>query len=63
MSRPGPVPYLFGWAASRQDLKAFQQVVIEDQGKALTLWTECVGTCGKVSQAVWVSIPVTIQER
>ena len=52
----------FGWAASKQDLKALQQVVIEDQGKALSLRTECVGTCGKVFQAVWVAIPATIQE-
>ena len=37
-------------------------VIIEDQGKALSLRTECVGTCGKVFQAVGVAIPPTIRE-
>jgi transposase len=54
--------HLFEWADVKQDLKALQQVIIEDQGKALSLRTECVGTCGKVFQAVGVAIPPTIRE-
>ena len=52
----------FEWADIKQDLKALQQVIIEDQGKSLSLRTECVGTCGKVFQAVGVAIPATIRE-
>jgi hypothetical protein len=52
----------FEWGDIKQDLKALQQVVMEDQGKALSLRTECVGTCGKVFQAVGVAIPPTIRE-
>jgi transposase len=52
----------FEWGDIKQDLKALQQVVIKDQGKVLSLRTECVGTCGKVFQAVGVAIPPTIRE-
>jgi transposase len=52
----------FEWADIKQDLKALEEVVIEDQGKTLALRTECVGTCGKVFQAVGVAIPATIRE-
>ena len=52
----------FEWADVKQDLEALEEVVIEDQGKTLVLRTECVGTCGKVFQAVGVAIPPTIRE-
>jgi transposase len=52
----------FEWSDIKQDLKALQEVVIEDQGKSLALRTECLGTCGKVFQAVGVAIPPTIRE-
>ena len=52
----------FEWADIKQDLKSLQEVVIEDNGKSLALRTECVGTCGKVFQAVGVAIPPTIRE-
>jgi Transposase DDE domain len=52
----------FEWADIKQDLRALQQVAIEDHGKSLSLRTECVGTCGKVFQAVGVAIPPTIRE-
>ncbi|MBA7622709.1 IS1634 family transposase ISDha15 [subsurface metagenome] len=52
----------FEWADIKQDLKSLQEVVIEDNGKSLALRTECVGTCGKVFQAVGVAIPSTIRE-
>jgi transposase len=52
----------FEWADIKQDLKSLQEVVIEDNGKSLALRTECVGTCGKVFQAMGVAIPPTIRE-
>jgi len=53
----------FEWADIKQDLKALQEVAIEDNGKALALRTECLGTCGKVFKAVGVAVPPTIRER
>ena len=52
----------FEWADIKQDLKALQEVEIEDSGKSLTLRTECLGTCGKVFKAAGVAIPPTIRE-
>ena len=52
----------FEWADIKQDLKSLQQVLIEDNGRALALRTECLGTCGKVFQAVGVAVPPTIRE-
>jgi len=52
----------FEWVDIKQDLKSLQEVVIEDNGKSLALRTECIGTCGKVFQAVGVAIPPTIRE-
>lgn len=54
--------YTFEWFDIKQDLKSLQEVVIEDKGKSLALRTECVGTCGKVFQAVGVAIPPTIRQ-
>ncbi len=52
----------FEWADIKQDLKSLQEVTIEDSGKSLALRTECIGTCGKVFQAVGVAAPPTIRE-
>jgi hypothetical protein len=52
----------FEWADIKQDLKALEEVVIEDNGKSLALRTQCIGTCGKVFQAVGVALPPTIRE-
>ena len=52
----------FEWADIKQDLKALQEVVIEDNGKKLALRTECLGTCGMVFKAVGVALPPTIRE-
>ncbi len=52
----------FEWADIKQDLKSLQEVTIEDSGKSLALRTECIGTCGKVFQAVGVAVPPTIRE-
>jgi len=51
------------WADIKQDLKALQEVEIEDNEKSLALRTECLGTCSKVFKAVRVAVPPTIRER
>jgi transposase len=50
------------WADIKQDLKALQEIVIEDHGKILAVRSECQGTCGKIFQSVGVAIPPTIRE-
>jgi transposase len=52
----------FQWFDIKQDLKALQEVEIEDSGKEPALRTECLGTCGKVFKAVRVAVPSTIRE-
>jgi hypothetical protein len=52
----------FECAEIKQDLKALQEIVIEEEGKSLVIRSECKGTCGKVFQAVGVAIPPTIRE-
>jgi len=54
--------HCFEWADVKQDLKALQETIIEDKGKTLSVRSECLGTCGKVFQAVGVAIPPTIRE-
>ena len=54
--------HCFEWAEIKQDLKALQEIVIEEEGKSLVIRSECKGTCGKVFQAVGVAIPPTIRE-
>ena len=54
--------YNFEWADIKQDLKALQEITIEDRGKTLVVRSECLGICGKVFQAVGVAIPSTIRE-
>jgi hypothetical protein len=50
------------WADIKQDLEALQEVTIEEQKKRLAVRTECIGSCGKIFQAVGVAIPPTIRE-
>ncbi|MBW1678191.1 MAG: transposase [Deltaproteobacteria bacterium] len=52
----------FEWADIKQDLKALQEVEIQDNGRSLALTTECLGTCGNVFKAVGVAVPPTIRE-
>ena len=54
--------YDFEWADIKQDIKALQEITIEDRGKTLIVRSECLGICGKVFQAVGVAIPPTIRE-
>ena len=55
----------YGWqvpSASVNTQKSMEQVFICKNGKFLALRTECVGTCGRVFQAVAVAVPPTIRE-
>jgi len=61
-SRLGKAGHCFEWADVKQDLKALQDTVIEDNGKTLSVRSECLGVCGNVFQAVGVAIPPTIRE-
>ncbi len=54
--------YCFEWSDIKQDLKSLQDIKIEDNGKSLSIRSECLGVCGKVFQAVGVALPPTIRE-
>jgi hypothetical protein len=54
--------HCFEWADIKQDLKALQEITIEDRGKMLAIRSECLGTCGKIFQAAGVAVPSTIRE-
>jgi transposase len=54
--------YAFEWADIKQDLRALQEIIVEDNGKSLAIRSECLGVCGKVFQAVGVALPPTIRE-
>jgi len=51
----------FEWADIKQDLKALQDVLLEENGTMLAVRTECLGTCGKVFKPIGVAIPPTIR--
>ena len=52
----------FEWSDIKQDLKALQETVVEENGKWLAILSQCLGTCGKAFQAVRIAIPPTIRE-
>jgi len=52
----------FEWSEIKQDIKSLQEIVAEDNGKTLTVRSECKGVCGKVFQSVGVAIPPMIRE-
>jgi len=52
----------FEWADIKRDLKAMQEVTVEESGRALAVRTASIGTCGKVFQAVGVAMPPTIRD-
>ena len=54
--------HCFGWADIKKDLKARQEITIEDRGKTLAIRSVCLGTCGKIFPAAGVAIPPTIPE-
>jgi hypothetical protein len=51
----------FEWADIKQDLKALQEVTIEENGTTMAVRTECQGTCVKVFKATGVAVPPTIR--
>jgi len=52
----------FEWADIKQDLKALQEIVIEENSRRLAVRSQCLRACGKVFQAVGVALPPTIRE-
>ena len=54
--------YVFECADIIHDLKALQQVRIEENDKRFSVRTECKGNCGKIFQAVGVAVPPAIRE-
>jgi len=54
--------HVLEWAEIKQDLKALQQVTIEENGIKMAIRSKCEGVCGKVFQAVGVAMPPTIRE-
>jgi len=54
--------HYFEWSNIKQDLKALQEIVIEEDGKSLVIRSEAAGTCGKVFQSAGVALPPTIRE-
>lgn len=59
--RLSDVGYDFEWRKITQDLKALQEIVIEEKDKQLVVRTECQGVSGKVFKAVGVALPPTIR--
>ncbi len=53
--------FVFEWADIKQDLKALQEVQIEEGDKRFAIRTECKGNCGTIFQAVGVAMPPTIR--
>jgi len=51
----------YEWADIKQDLKALQETILEENGVKLAVRTECQGNCGKVFKAVGVALPPTIR--
>jgi transposase len=54
--------HVFEGTDIKQDLKALQQVTIEEGGMRMAIRCKCEGVCGKVFQAVGVAMPPTIRE-
>jgi transposase len=54
--------HCFEWSEIKQDLKALQEIVIEENDKSLAIRSECLGICGKIFQTVGVALPPTIRE-
>jgi len=52
----------FEWSDIKQDLRALQEIIIEENGKSLKIRSEAKGICGKVFQAVGIALPPTIRE-
>ena len=51
----------YEWSDIKQDLKALQEVTLEENDTSFAIRTECQGTCGNVFKAVGVAVPPTIR--
>jgi len=49
------------WADIKQDLKALQEVILDENNIKLAIRTECQGVCGKLFKATGVAVPPTIR--
>lgn len=54
--------HIFEWSDIKQDLKALEQVTIEENGRRLSIRSDSKGVCGKVFQSVGVAMPPSIRE-
>jgi transposase len=54
--------HVFEWSHIKQDLKALQEIHIEENGNRMAVRSRAEGVCGKVFQAVGVAMPPTIRE-
>lgn len=61
-SRLESTGHQFEWADIKEDLKALQEITVEENDRSLAVRTACLGTCSKVFQAVGVALPPTIRE-
>lgn len=52
----------FEWNEIKQDLKALQQVAIEEDGKRFLIRSRSQGVCGNIFKSVGVAMPPTIKE-
>jgi hypothetical protein len=51
----------YEWSDIKQDLRALQEVTLEENDTRLAIRTECQGVCGNVFKAVGVAVPPTIR--
>lgn len=51
----------FEWEDIKRDLKALQEITIEDAGKRISVRSRAMGCCGKVFQSVGVALPAVIK--
>jgi hypothetical protein len=53
--------FVVEWVDIRQDLKALQEVQLEEGDQHFAIRTGCIGNCGKIFQAVGIALPPTIR--
>lgn len=51
----------FEWADIKQDLKALQEITLQENGATLAIRTECREVCWEIFKAVGVAVPPTIR--
>lgn len=51
----------YEWSDIKQDLRALQEMTLEENDTRLAIRTECRGACGNVFKAVGVAVPPTIR--